>query len=43
MSYARYSIPVCTLKDNFVFAAGGVISISGSAKKFTNICEILDI
>jgi len=31
------------LKDNFVVAAGGVVSAMGQAKKFTNACEVLDI
>ena len=43
MNQSRYSIPVCTLRDNFVFAVGGVTSLGGGAKKFTNACEIFDI
>jgi len=43
MSVARYSVPICMLKDNFVVAAGGVVSAMGQAKKFTNACEVLDV
>jgi hypothetical protein len=43
MSHARYSVPICLLKDSFIVAAGGAITTGTGIKKFTNACEVLDI
>ena len=43
MSHARYSVPICLLKDQFIVAAGGATTVGAGVKKFTNACEVLDI
>jgi len=42
MNVARYSAPVCVLKDSFILVTGGVIS-GTLTKKYTTSTEIFDI
>jgi hypothetical protein len=41
MNIARCSVPIQLLKDRFVIAAGGIITL-GSKPKLTNTCELYD-
>lgn len=44
MNIARCSTPVHLLKDRYILAAGGNLSIGGGGRdKYTNTCELFDI
>ena len=44
MNIARCSVPIHLLKDRFIIAAGGSVSLeTGYSAKYTNTCELYDI